>query len=367
MRKAFHVTSVALLIIFSSCNREESNGFLWEKSHGEGFAYASLYTGDSLFIFSGSISGYPSVIKTTLSGRLIYRYDGDSNGSFTSMTEDTSGVTLAGASGGRLLVTRLSPRFNHLWSHTYQFSPEVETATIARWDDDSFLVVAGGRVDSLKYNSFLILLIDSEGEVLSYSEPSRGYSFAVNDVVIAGNNGFIAGMTRKIGGDKSQAVIAGFDISGDMIWERELYNNPDFGASVISLTRGSDGIVYATGRTELPEGEDLYTTSWVASFTATGELLWKRYLENSNSGEDILINSMSQLMVLNKKCGTINYISLPDGTVVNRLSLYDACDPSEHEIELGSLNILPDGEYLVTGRRSGKFYYARYGGEKEAL
>jgi hypothetical protein len=283
------------------------------------------------------------------------------------MTEDTSGVTLAGASGGRLVVTRLSSRFNHLWSQTYDLSSVVETASIARWDDDSFLVVAGGNVDSLRYNSFVILLIDNDGEVLSVAEPSRGYSFAVNDIVIAGNNEFITGMTRKIGGDRSQAVIARFDISGNLIWEKELYNNPDFGASVISLTRGSDGIIYAAGRTELPDGEDIFTTSWVASFTETGELLWKSYLENSNSGEDIMINSTGQLMVLNRNCGIINYISLPDGTVVDRLRLYDACDPSEDEIELSSLNLLPGGEYLVTGRRSGKFYYARHGGKEEGL
>jgi hypothetical protein len=367
MRNAFYFASVVVIILFYSCNSEDNSGFLWEKSQGEGIAYSSLYTGDSLFIFAGSLSDYPSVLKTTLSGRLIYRYNGDNPGSFCSVTEDTSGVTLAGASGGRLVVTRLSSRFNHLWSQSYDLSSVVETATIKRWDDDSFLVVAGGNVDSLRYNSFVILLIDNDGEVLSVAEPSRGYSFAVNDIVIAGSNEFITGMTRKVGGERSQAVIAGFDISGNLIWEKELYNNPDFGASVISLTGGSDGIVYAAGRTELPDGEGIFTTSWVASFTATGELLWKSYLENSNSGEDILINSMNQLMVLNQKCGTINYISLPDGKVVNRLSLYDACDPAEHEIELSSLNILPGGEYLVTGRRSGKFYYARYGGEKGDL
>ncbi|MCA1757844.1 MAG: hypothetical protein LC649_10345 [Bacteroidales bacterium] len=362
MRNAFQVTSVILLIILTSCSREDNNGFLWEKSHGEGSAFASFYTNDSLFIFAGSLSGYPAALKTTLSGRLIYQFDGEHPGAFTSLTEDTSGITLAGSSEGRLMVTRLSDRFHYLWSRTYDFSTEIETARIARWDDDSFVVVAGDWIDSLRYNSFLILLLDGDGEIISMAEPSRGYTITVNDMVKTGNNDLITALTRKEGGDKSQAVIARFDISGNLIWERELYNNPEFGASVISLTKGTDEIVYATGSTEITEGESLFTSSWVAAFTAAGDLLWKRYLENSNSGEDIMINKTDQLMVMNRNCGIINYLSLPDGTIVERFRMYDACDPSEHMIELSSMNILPGGEYLVTGRRSGKFYYARHRG-----
>lgn len=367
MRNTLWIASVIMVVIFSSCSREDNSGFLWEKSQGAGSAYASIYTGDSLFLFAGSLSGHPAAIKTTLSGRLIYRYDGEHPGTFTSMTQDTSGITLAGSSEGSLMVTRLSGRFHHLWSRTYDFSTVIETARIARWDDDSFLVVAGDWIDSLRYNSFLILLLDGDGEILSMAEPSRGYSITVNDMVRTGHNDLITAMTRQVGGGKSQAVIARFAVSGNLIWEKELYNNPEFGASVISLTKGSDEIVYATGSTEIADGESLFTSSWVAAFTAAGELLWKRYLENSNSGEDAMINNTDQLMVMNRSCGIINFLSLPDGTIVDRFRMYAACDPSEHEVELSSMNILPGNEYLVTGRRSGKFYYARHRGPEKGI
>lgn len=360
MKNPIPVTAIIILIIAVACNSEDNKGFLWEKETGHnGSAYVSHYTSDSLYLFAGSSSGKPAAVKTTVSGRLIYRYDGDEPGRYTSVTEDTSGIYIAGSSNGKIIISRITNRFSHIWTFTYDSSTGIESAKILKWNEDKYIVVGGDRADSLRYDSFVILIINRDGERVFLAEPGGGTRQTVSDIVTVDQD-IVAAVTRKNEGGKSQAVIARYSTTGDLIWEKELYNNPEFGASTSALERGDDGTIYATGLTELPDGDGLLTSSWVAGFTPAGKLLWKRYLENSNAGVDLFIKDGTDLMVLNRNCGIINHISLPDGSVTDRSVLYYACDPSDSEVDLRSVNVLPCGDYLVTGSRLGKFYYSRY-------
>lgn len=360
MKNGILITVVIILTIGAACSSEDNKGFLWEKENGDGSAYTSLYTSDSLYLFAGSSSGRAAAVKTTVSGRQIYRHDGDAPGRYTSVTEDTSGIYLAGASNGKIVVTRISNRFTHHWTYTYDTSTGVESAKILKLNDDKYIVVGGDRSDSLRYNKFVILIINREGEAAFLSESGGGNRQTVSDVVVVNQDDLVTAVTRRIGNGKSQAVIARYSTAGDLLWERELYNNPEFGSSASSLAKGEDGTIYITGLIEMSDGDNLLTSSWVAGFTPVGNQLWKRHLENSNAGMDLFIKDGTDLMVLNRNCGIINHISLPDGSVTDRSALYYACDPSDSEFEIRSLNVLPCGDYLVTGSRSGKFYYSRY-------
>ncbi|MEZ5000817.1 MAG: hypothetical protein R2727_09340 [Bacteroidales bacterium] len=159
-------------------------------------------------------------------------------------------------------------------------------------------------------------------------------------------------------GDKTKASVARVTGTGAKIWETELYNNPSFGAASIEIVAGDGGELYVTGMTELNFDDQLLMNSWIAALSSGGNVLWKDYLENSNSGEEVAFDGFSGLLVMNMNCGTINYISLPDGMITDRIRVYDVCDPYDTGALLRSMAVNPQGDYFMAGARSGNFYYA---------
>lgn len=352
-----NITCVMLVASLFACKKDEESGFIWEKTGGEGTAWFASVGSDSLFFIAGSADGAPFALKTSPSGTRKFSFSPDVEGAFTSAIEDTSGFYLAGASGGDLLIARISHQGEQVWMQNIGAAADILTATLLRLGDGSYLAVAGDSPDSVRYNSFLMVYFDREGNILETNEPAPGYRVAVNDAALGAGDELYLAITKIVTGTKTKASIGRFTGEGLKIWETELYNNPNFGAAALEIDF-EDGSVFATGNTELTSDDELLMNSWVAELAAGGTVTWKDYLENSNSGEEVTFDDYSQLLIMNMNCGIINYISLPDGAVTSRLRTYDACDPYKTAANLRSMDITPSGSYLIAGSRSGKFYYA---------
>lgn len=355
MKKILLVLLVAAAL---SCSKDEKSDFIWEKISGKGQANYAAVTSDSLFFFAGTKESRPWALKTDRSGITWFSYVPALEGSFTSALEDTSGIYLAGSSEGQLLIAKITAEGDEVWTHTVDAAAEILTASVTRFSDDSFVAVAGDHPDSVRYNSFLMVYFDREGNILEVNEPAPGYRVAAGDAACGEAGELYLAITKKTAGDKSKASVSRVSPEGVTIWERELYNNPEYSAASLSVKVGDDGMIYASGSTELSSGDDLLMNSWVTALTPSGDVSWKNYLENSNAGEEVVIDRESTLLVINRNCGIINYLSLPDGMVSGRLRTYDACDPYNTGARLFSMDVADSGDYIIAGSKSGKFYYA---------
>lgn len=345
-------------MLVASCSKDDPGSFVWEKTGGDGLAIFSSITADSMFLFAGSSSNKPYIIKTGKSGSKIFSYQPDIGGRFTSAVEDTSGFFLAGASGGTLLLSRLSKDGTEIWTKSVDAAAEVLTASILKISDNTFLAVAGDHPDSVRFDSFLMVYFDRDGEVVESHEPAPGYKVAINDATTGPAGELYLAITKVVTGTKTRASIGRFTSEGLKVWERELYNNPLFGAATLEIDCDESGNIYATGYTELAFEDELLTNSWVSSLAPGGSVLWKSYLESSNFGEEILFDQNFSLLVMNRNCGTINFLSESTGTIDGRLRVYEVCDPYDTGIKLFSMAVAHDGRYIMAGSKSEKFYYA---------
>jgi hypothetical protein len=355
MRSLFLLLLTAIIV---SCSKDENTSFLWEKTGGEGVISFSMTTIDSMLLFSGSLTGSPYAFVTRKSGTKEFSYSPDISGVFTSCVEDSSGFFLAGSSEGELLLTRLNKEGEEVWTYSVNADAEIESATVLRLADNSYIAVASDHVDSVRYSTFLIVYFDREGNIESTYEPSPGYKVAINDAALGSGGELYFALTKILAGAKTKASIGRFTSEGAKIWERELYNNPDFEAATLEIDVDETGNIYATGNTELSFEDELLMNSWVVALDPSGSVLWKNYLENSNSGEEISFDMYSSLLVMNMNCGIVNYISIPDGKVGNRLRVYDVCDPYDTAVKIYSMAVTPAGNYIMAGSKSGKVYYA---------
>ncbi|MCD4769375.1 MAG: hypothetical protein K8R35_04330 [Bacteroidales bacterium] len=359
-----NIAIILALIALMGCSKDDPSLFLWEKTIGTGVAYHAEVADDSLFMISGVSNGSPLFIRSVKGNDPDINYTEEVSGMYTSFTWDTAGFYLAGSTEGSMLITGLTPDGEASWTLSVDGSDDILISTTKKYDDESFIAIGSDHPDSVNFSTVMILFYDKNGNILEQNEVSPGNNLSVSDMVIMPTGEIAIALTKRYPGGKSKASVAGITPEGNILWETELYNNSNFGAASLAIDADSDGIIYVTGRTELTVETGLLYNSFISCLTSAGSVIWKEYLESSNSGEDILFENSSSLVMLNKNCFILDFISLPDGALTDLMRVYEACD-SYDTGNLGyAFDITGDASFLLAGSKSGKFYYALRSGRE---
>ena len=151
---------------------------------------------------------------------------------------------------------------------------------------------------------------------------------------------------------------------GSIIWETELFNNDSYAASANSITTDGKNL-FVTGDLEMRINEQLLVNSYAAGLDLTGRNVDKEYLENSNSGSDIALDSSGNLVVLNQNCLILSQVPVPFDNTCERYRVLEVCDSYNTDIKGSGLSITSTGDFLIAGQKGGNFYYALKSGPGE--
>lgn len=351
-----------MVLTLLSCSKNENGSFSFEKTWKDGLATDVIISSDTMYVIAGEAEGAPFIIKVNSSGSRIFEYLPGVNGAFTSLLEDSSGYYAAGHSNGDILVSRISHGGEEEWSATLTVPFDVSTAVIRPGADNPFLVCGSADTDSAGSAVFSLFSIDRAGLTSGETLPDPGFDVSINDFVLNSEGTIYAALAKKVDGSKSRASVAEMTVTGDILWENELYNNSRFAAACQALKVYDNGDIFVTGKTELSSDDNTLENSFMSVLYSYGDVKVKKYLENSNCGMDIVFDGFDRAHILNRNCfiiNIINNISAQDETMDETLiRTFAVCDPYATDYYASAMKINDAGDYVLCGSQAGKVYYA---------
>jgi len=349
-----------LLFLLSSCNKKENDDLLWERSFGKGEALSIKASADSGFAACGSVAGKPYFVRLAKDRTISIEIKSDAQGLFSSFWFDASGYINAGNSAGKMLVMRHSRSGDVLWEKTIDAGYRIDNTTIIYTGNGKLLAIGSASTDTT-YNGttgILFVTIDTTGQILSQKNVTDTRFVAAGPAVIDASGNIYLALTRKNTGSKTRAAVAKYNNQFAKLWETELYNNPSFGASGKNIIINQQGTLFVTGQTEVTSETGPVNNSFVTSLTGTGDVNWKKYLENANTGRDLLINDAGDVAMLNRNCCIIRYLNASDGADAGILRLLGQCNSKDTDVLGSSFKLSYDKNLLVAGSRGGNFFIA---------
>jgi hypothetical protein len=268
-----------------------SEGAMGIATDGKGFVYIAGETTGSL---GGPNQGYEDafIAKYSAAGALIWKRQFGSPDDDTASgvaTDDKgnvyiSGYTLTyGPSGDTVQawVAKYSAAGALLWQRQLpRARANLNLADGVATDRDGNAYVIGHEgLDSAwlaKYSEAAVLLWQKElGSLDSYILPGGVATGNKGDVYISGTTGGDLGGPSQGGNDAS---IAKYSAAGDLLWKRQLGTPTDDRATGVATDDKGD--VYITGTTggALAGRNQGADDAWLAKYSASGFLLWKRQL-----------------------------------------------------------------------------------------
>lgn len=367
MNRILLIRIVFPMLVFSlltACNKDENRYvFIWDQTFGPGSALDVAMAADSGIVVCGTSSGNPFLKKITRGKVVRVDYTMERAGSFTSCWSDTASFVVAGSSQGSLLLAKIDKMGELVWDTLIDASFYIDVASMARKNDDTFVVVGSARVDSLRdgVSGLLFVEFDIDGNFAFTKELVETTSIFAEGMAMDGNGNIYLPMTRRWGDDNPTAGAAKFSAELHKIWESELYNNPNYGAASMDIEY-DDGMLYMTGRTETLRKEEVVNNSFVVALNpSSGVDIWKSYRENSNTGVDVTMVPDLGLLVLNKNCFVASLADPVDGTDLGKIRMFNGCD-SYSTTEIGaSVKVYYDQSLLIGGARGGSIFVALKG------
>lgn len=353
------MASLFLLLVFS-CKREPDDFLIWQKSPGRGSAFFISSTPDSCVISSGTLNNRAYLTKLSKSKDLKMEFISESDGLFSSVLYNASFIFAAGSSEGNMLISRHAHDGHQDWMKTFDPGFKIDITTLLNTGEGSFLAIGSASADSLYdgTSGLLFVRFNSEGEItLNKQLPESSYIAANNAVMDADGNIYLS-LTRKNEASATRASVAKYNSDLNKLWETELYNNVNFGASGRGLLADNNNNILVTGKTEVSKESGILEETYLASLSVNGNINWKKYLENSNCGASLLSDEAGILYLLNKNCFFINMLNSDDGTDSGRIRIFDACDPYTTDAFGMGFATDYDGRILVAGSRGGNYYMA---------
>jgi hypothetical protein len=361
MKKAF----VFLLLVFLgfSC-RKESSSFLWEKSFGPGNAYYISSSPDSGIVACGKLSGSPFLLKLSKEKISIMQYTSVRNGLFDRAWYDTSVFIAAGSSDGDMLLAAINKNGRKLWDTIISAGFNIDFTRLCYSGSGSFIAIGTASADSSGSGTtgLMFLQFDTTGHVLGKKDvTSSGFISAGDPVLDASGNLYIP-VTRKNTGLKTKASLLKYNVDLNQLWSTDLYNNTGFSSSANGAISDDAGNICICGKTEVSGTSGTLENSFAASLSSTGSIIWKKYLEDSNSGSAMLIDNSDILMTLSRDCFIIDktkYDEAKDSVASEGIiRWFTACDPYNTDAFGSSFDIDPEGNIIAAGSMAGKFYLA---------
>jgi len=352
-----------LIALLFSCNKEEKNNLVWEKSSGRGFAYFIQPTADSCFLTGGQVDGKPYLVKYNSNKDRLLEITTGNPGLFSSAWSDTSGYITAGCSNGKLIINRFDKEGNQDWETVIDPQINIEVARLEYTGNGNFLAMGTPDADSLDSGDSGLLFagFDTSGTIKMQKIISgSGYISSLNADFDNSGNIYLA-LTRRTTTSKAKASVAKFSSDFNKLWETELFNNPNFSSASMAI-KYSEGELFVAGRTEIPASTGTMMNSFVASLNDKGQLsdkwLEKKYPEFWNEGSDIDLDPDGNLLMLNRKCFIVNVFDPDNGSDLGVIRTFSVCVSETSGAYANDLDVDNDGNILLAGSLDGNFYTA---------
>jgi hypothetical protein len=346
-----------ILILLSGC-RKSTNNSLWESSYGSGTAMFLKAAADSGLLSCGELGRKPYIIKLDKNKKKTSDYKYNANGLYSSAWSDGDLTIAAGNTNGRMLITCLNNKDSLLWDTTFISSYHIDYSSVCYLGSGEILVVGSEKPDSILPgpSSLLYVWLNTSGSIIKKQEIKDGAFISANRVITDNSGNIYLALTRQYTGSKSKATVAKYDNQLHQIFETELYNNPIYGATTTGILLDNTGNIYVCGKTELPVSTGTANNSFAASLTSVGTIIWKTYLENSNTGASLIIDKNGQVLMLNHNCFIINILNMVDGSETGKIRTFSVCDSNKTDVFGQYLDFNYDGNIIVAGSNGGGFY-----------
>jgi hypothetical protein len=355
---------ISLIVFIGFSCRKESSSFLWEKSFGPGNAYFISASPDSGIVACGQVSGNPFLLKLSKEKNAIVEYTSERDGLFNRAWYDTSVFIACGSSNGDMLLAAISKSGNKLWDTTISAGFNIDFTRLCYSGSGSFIAVGTASADpsGSAATGLLFLQFDTTGKVLRRKDVTSTGFISAGDPVIDASGDIYIPVTRNNTGIKPKASVLKYNVDLNQLWVTDIYNNTSFSSSANGAISDDAGNIYICGVTEVSGTSGSLENSFAASLGSAGNIIWKKYLEDSNSGSAMLMDDSDILMTLSRDCFIIDmthYDKAKDSVaIVGVKRWFSACDPYDTDALGLDFDIDPEGNIIVAGSLGGKFYLA---------
>ncbi len=284
----------------------------------------------------------------------------EAEGLFSSVWYDTTCYIAAGSSNGKLLIAGISRSGRQLWDTLITTPFTTERAWLDYSGLGELLVVGTADPDTAVAGAsgLLFLRIDTAGDVLETKRIDESNYIAAGGMTESTSGYIYLPLTRKSEFAQSKASVACYNNSFQKIWETDLYNNPEFGAAALAVApAGNSGYVYVSGRTQVTRASGTIDNSFVSCLNTSGSVQWKKYKEINNLSTGLLPDE-NKIMMLNRNCFVVNFVSATDGEEEGIIRVLDACEASTTDAFGYCMDMNYDGNLILAGSRKGNFYVA---------
>jgi hypothetical protein len=348
-----------LFLLLSGCKKSESD-FIWEKSSATGVAYFIETASDSGFYACGEKEGNPYFIRFNKKRSQVLEFASEKPGLFSSAWFDTSGYVTGGNSAGKILLMRYSAKGNMLWEKNIDAGFKVDFTYLFDTGHGSLLSISTASADSAKSGTTNLYFIrfDTTGQVSVEKKTTESNFVSATGAALDNAGNIYLPLTRKTSLGNPKASVAKYNNLFQKIWEKELYNNPDFSAASLSVLTDASGNIYVAGDTEVSGKDGLLANSFLYSLDGSGSPRWKKYLEYYNSGSAMVFDNSNNLLMLNKNCYIINRTVPSNGDDAGTIKSFSLCVSQSTNAFGRDIAVNYDSNILLAGSLGGNFYLA---------
>ena len=347
---------IILSAIIIGCDKTEEN-IIWQGSFGQGRALSVQTTGDSGFVSVGESLGSLYLLYLDEDKKKVLEYKPDIPGILTSVHTGKGFFITAGSSGGKMLLSRINMTGTVVWDTIFENNFKIDHTSLCWLGGENFLALGTPDPDStVTSSSGLTFLWFNSSGMISNRKDLLSTPFAAAKAVVTDNSGNIyLGLAKPGNGGNLKASVAKYNSLVQKIWEKDLYNNPAFGAASLGITLDGEGNPVVTGRTGMQVSSGIETNTFIAKYYHSGDSVAKNYLEYSNTGSSVIPVDDNQFYVLNRRCLIVNIVDQHmDYTGVIRT--YSTCDSRNTENFGNSVDITSDGNLIISGSQGNNYY-----------
>jgi hypothetical protein len=347
-----------LIILIASCKKSESD-FIWEKSAGKGSAYFIKTSSDSGFYACGELNGSPYFVRFNKQRSQILELNSENTGLFSSAWFDASGYITGGNNAGKMLLMRYSATGRKLWEKSIATGFYIDFTHLFYTGNGNLLAIGTACPDSVNsgITNLYFSRFDTTGNIIAEKKTTESAFVSANKAVIDNAGNIFLPLTRKSSTINPKASVAKYNDQFQKIWETELYNNPDFGATSLAILINTSSQIFVSGSTGVSGKDGILNNTFLASLNSSGTINWKKYLENNNAGSALMTGNTNNLMILNKNCYIINF-SGADGTDEGLIRPFSICVSEDTDAFGRDFAIFYDSNILIAGSLGGSFYLA---------
>ncbi len=350
---------LALLMVVTACRKEEED-IIWQKSFVGGAAFYLMATPDSGIISCGESGGSPYLLKIDDTKQTVFEYESERNGRFTSAWSEGKVSVAAGSANRKMFLARVDESGNKVWDTVFTTNYVIDRASLCYLGNGDFVAVGSADPDSASASALssglFCVWFDTTGTVSDFGEINETGFFAANEAIVDDNGNIFLAVTRLTTGDKPKAAVSEYNPLLQKVWEKELYNNPNFGAASLGIRLDNTGNIYVSGKTELEISTGVQYNTFVALVGPSGIITWKNYLEYANEGSSVIIDDSGQPVILNRNCMIINSINKEDGSVSEIIRTYRECDSQNTDAFGYYMDFDYEGNLVIAGSKGGRFY-----------